>query len=46
MFNDPVVYVLLLDLIGLLLNSSTMTESEEISIITLMESIKVHLFET
>ena len=46
MFNDPVVYVLLLDLIGLLLNSSTMTESEEISIITLMERIKVHLFET
>ena len=46
MFNDPVVYVLLLDLIGLLLNSSTMTESEEISIVTLMESIKVHLFET
>ena len=45
MFNDPVVYVLLLDLIGLLLNSSTMTESEEISIITLMERIKVHLFE-
>ena len=46
MFNDPVVYVLLLDLIGLLLNSSTMTESEEISIITMVESIKVHLFET
>ena len=46
MFNDPVVYVLLLNLIGLLLNSSTMTESEEISIITLMERIKVHLFET
>ena len=45
MFNDPVVYVLLLDLIGLLLNSSTMTESEEISIITLMGSIQVHLFE-
>ena len=46
MFNDPVVYVLLLNLIGLLLNSSTMTESEEISIITLMERIKVHLYET
>ena len=46
MFNDPVVYVLLLNLIGPLLNSSTMTESEEISIITLMERIKVHLFET
>ena len=46
MFNDPVVYVLLLDLIGLLLNSSTMTESEEILITTMMESIKVHLFET
>ena len=46
MFNDPVVYVLLLDLIGLLLNSSTMTESEEISIITMVENIKVHLFET
>ena len=46
MFNDPVVYVLLLDLIGLLLNSSTMTEAGEILIITLMRSIKVHLFET
>ena len=46
MFNDPVVYVLLLNLIGLLLNSSTMTEAGEILIITLMGSIKVHLFET
>ena len=46
MFNDPVVYVLLLDLIGPLLNSSAMTESEDISIITMMKSIKVHLFET